>query len=451
MSFGPADLCAVLQEHLPPDATGLVVAVSGGADSACLAAALMQARQLPAGARLRALPARAVHVDHGLQAASAAFREAGAALCTQLNIPLTILAVQVDTAAGASLEAAARDARYRAFALELKAGECLLTAHHAEDQAETLLLQLFRGSGLPGLSAMPLSRPLGLGRHLRPLLNVAQRDLSAFAQAQGIEAADDPMNHDLRFDRAYVRSQLWPLIEQRWPGAATALTRTARHLAEAQELLEQSAAFQVQRLRDGDALRLGGLRALSASEQINTLRHWLSSAEVGPPPAARLAEALRQAFVAEADHLPAIVWGPHALRRYRERLFLTPATPPALGAERAWCAVSGAPLELGQGLGRLRWVAQTGGLDAGRVPGTLSVRQRRGGEEMKIGPRAKTQSVQHLCQSVGILPWMRDALPLLYAGDALIAIGDLWQDARWCVAAGEPGFGCLWDEAPNLV
>jgi tRNA(Ile)-lysidine synthase len=392
-----------------------------------------------------------VHIDHGLQAASAALREASAALCTRLQIPLTVLKVDVDTAAGESLEAAARDARYRAFALELKAGECLLTAHHAEDQAETLLLQLLRGSGLPGLSAMPLRRPLGSGLHLRPLLNVAQRDLRAFGEAHGIAAADDPMNHDLRFDRAYVRSQLWPLIEKRWPGAAQALTRTARHLAEAQELLDQSATFHVQRLRDGDALNLSGLRALSASEQINTLRHWLASLAVAPPPAARLAEALRQAFAAEADHLPAIVWGRHALRRYRERLFLTAATLPTIGAEREWCAVLGSQLELGPGLGRLQWVPQIGGFDTGRLPGPLSVRQRRGGEELKIGPRAKTQSVQHLCQSVGILPWMRDALPLVYAGEALIAIGDLWQDARWCVAAGEPGFGCLWDEAPNLV
>jgi tRNA(Ile)-lysidine synthase len=451
MSFGAADLCAVLEEHLPRDATGLVVAVSGGADSACLAAALVQARQLKTGAPLSRLPLRAVHIDHGLQAASAAFREVSRALCTRLHIPLTVLAVDVDSAAGVSLEAAARDARYLAFALDLKVGECLLTAHHALDQAETLLLQLLRGSGLPGLSAMPLCRPLGSGLHLRPLLDVAQRDLRAFAAAHGLPAAADPMNHDLRFDRAYLRSQLWPLIEQRWPGAAAALARSARHLAEAQELLDQSGAFHVQRLRDGDALSLSGLRALSASEQVNTVRHWLSSAAVTPPPAARLAEAMRQAFAAEADHLPAIIWGRHALRRYRERLFLTPATLPTLGAERAWCALAGSQLELGQGLGRLRWVPQLGGLDASRLPGSLWVRQRRGGEELKIGPRAKTQSVQHLCQSSGILPWMRDALPLVYAGDALIAIGDLWQDARWCVAAGEPGFGCLWDDAPTLV
>src|ERR1700691_6195662 len=245
MSFGAANLSAVLQEHLPRDAAGLVLAVSGGADSACLAAALVQAQEFKSGAQLSALPTRAGHIDHGLQAPSAPPRLPAPtpAACPRLEIPLTVLKVDVDTAAGESLEAAARDARYRAFVLELKAGECLLTAHHAEDQAETLLLQLLRGSGLPGLSAMPLRRPLGSGLHLRPLLNVAQRDLRAFGEAHGIAAADDPMNHDVRFDRAYVRSQLWPLIEKRWPGAAQALTRTARHLAEAQELLDQSATF----------------------------------------------------------------------------------------------------------------------------------------------------------------------------------------------------------------
>ncbi len=139
-----------------------------------------------------------------------------------------------------SIEAAAREARYRRLGLELEAGECLLTAHHAQDQAETLLLQLLRGAGLKGLSAMPMCRPFAGGWHLRPLLDVAQRDLRKFRDMNAIAAVDDPMNHDPRFDRSYLRRQVWPLIERRWPGAATALTRTAQHLAEAQELLDRS-------------------------------------------------------------------------------------------------------------------------------------------------------------------------------------------------------------------
>ncbi len=448
MGFGAALLGAVLEEHVPAGATGLLVAVSGGPDSACLLTAIAQ---LGVPCTRRGFNVRAVHVDHRLQPASAVFCEASVELCRRLQIPLTVAPVEVETAAGESIEAAAREARYRRLGLELEAGECLLTAHHAQDQAETLLLQLLRGAGLPGLSAMPMCRPFAGGWHLRPLLAVAQRDLRKFREMNAVAAVDDPMNHDPRFDRSYLRRQVWPLIERRWPGAATALTRTAHHIAEAQELLDRSAAVMVQRLRDGDALSVSGLRALPQAEQINTLRHWLAAAQVTPPPAARLTEGLRQVFAAGADHLPAIVWGPYALRRYRERVFITPAEAPALGASRDWRAVPGARLDLGPGFGSLRWAAQPGGLDPSRLPDTLSVRQRRGGELIKPARRAKTQSVQHLCQSFGVLPWMRDALPMVYAGDELIAVADLWQDARWCVAPGGTGYGCVWDEAPAVT
>ena len=447
MSFGAISLRAVLEEHLPSGATGLAVGVSGGADSACLLAAVAQ---LGTPCPIRGLNVRAVHIDHGLQPAAAALRGAAEALCRQMHIPLATISVAVELAAGASIEAAAREARYRALALALAPGECLLTAHHAQDQAETLLLQLLRGAGLKGLSSMPLCRPLGPGWHLRPLLNVAQRDVRTFGRAQGIAAVEDPMNRDLRFDRAYLRAQVWPLLEKRWPGAGTALSRTAHHVAEAQELLDTSAAPTVQRLRDGDALAVSGLRALTNLERINAVRHWLFAAEVTPPPASRLTEALRQVFAADADHLPAIVWGEHALRRYQDRLFLTHAQLPAVGEPLEWKIAPGSILNLGPGMGRLRWISQNGGLDAGRLPPALSVRQRRGGEVLKPSRRAKTQTVQHLCQSHGVLPWMRGALPMLFAGEALVAVGDLWQDARWCTAPGEPGVGCAWDDAPGL-
>ncbi|MGC2029240.1 MAG: tRNA lysidine(34) synthetase TilS, partial [Steroidobacteraceae bacterium] len=150
MSFSAAYLGAVLDAHAPRQATGLVVALSGGADSAGL---LIAAHDLGTGCR--GLGLHAVHVDHGLQAAAASFREACAALCAALGVPLTVIPVSVHAPSGASVEAAARDARYAALARELKAGECLLTAHHREDQAQTLLLQALRGAGLKGMSAMP--------------------------------------------------------------------------------------------------------------------------------------------------------------------------------------------------------------------------------------------------------------------------------------------------------
>jgi tRNA(Ile)-lysidine synthase len=259
------------------------------------------------------------------------------------------------------------------------------------------------------------------------------------------------MNEDLRFDRGYLRRRVWPLLKARWPGVGTALSRTARHAAEAQQLLDHAGAAEVSRLRDGDALSVPGLRALGAGERINAVRFWLCEAGVEPPSTARLLEALRQIFAAKADHLPSVMWGDRALRRYRQRIFLTASRPPRLEGSRRWFAAPESRLGLDPGLGELRWSAHIGGIDMRRLPQTLTVRRRAGGEVLKPGATARTQSVQHLCQSQGVLPWMRDALPLVFAGDALIAVADLWLDARWCVPSAEPGFAIDWQQAPIIV
>jgi tRNA(Ile)-lysidine synthase len=446
MVFSAASLHAVLDAHVPQQARGLVVALSGGADSAALlgaAAAL--------GANFRGLPLRAVHIDHGLQAAAAEFRASCAALCDRLSVPLTIISISVDAPAGTSLEAAARDARYQALATALAPRECLLTAHHREDQAETLLLQALRGAGVKGLSAMPICRILGLGWHVRPLLDVPQSELLRFgAHLAGLKSPD-PMNQDLRFDRSFLRGQIWPMLVERWPGAGVALSRTARHMAEAQVLLDAAAAANLSSLRDGEALLVPGLRALPPLQRLNAVRFWLCEAEVDAPSAARLSEALRQVLEAEADQLPTVVWGSSALRRYRHRLFLTAAAPPRLEAPRHWAVGAGSRLDLGPELGSLTWVPQTGGIAAERLPESLIVRRRNGGETLKPKPTARTQSVQHLCQSRGVLPWMRDALPLIFAGDALIAVADLWEDAHCSAAAGSPGLAVEWRDAPVIV
>jgi len=384
-----------------------------------------------------------------LQAASAEFRTACAVLCGKLDLPLRTIDVVVATR-GVSLEAAARDARYAALSEQLGTGECVVTAHHAADQAETLLLQLLRGAGLKGMAAMPACRPLGRGWHLRPLLETLKADLLTFGAQHGIEGVCDPMNRDARFDRAYLRTHVWPSLESRWPGAATSMSRAARHLGAAQELLDQSAAAHLQRLGDGDGLSISGLRSLSAAERTNVVRHWLTQAAMPLPSTVRLEEALRQVLHADDDQSPVIVLAGHALRRYRDRVCLTAAVPPTLGESLEW-RVSGPSIPLGDGLGELHWRAQRGGLDAARLPAMVTVRRRAGGETLKPHVDSKTQSVQHLCQALGVVPWLREALPMIHAGDALIAVGDLWQDARWCVDRDTEGLGIAWEGAPNLV
>ena len=309
---------------------------------------------------------------------------------------------------------------------------------------------------------MPLRRPLGLGWHVRPLLDVPQRELLAFGSLPSVK---DPMNQDTRFDRSYLRRDVWPLIEARWPGSSGALSRTARHLAEAQASLDRAAAAHVGRLRDGEALSVPGLRALPPAERIDSVRFWLCEAGVEPPSTARLTEALRQMFDADVDHLPCVRWGAHALRRYRERIFLTPAVPPQLEGALPWPVRPDSRVDLGPSLGTLRWAVQIGGIDAARVPQTVFVRRRDGGEALRPAVNARTQSVRHLIQRHGVLPWMRDALPLVFArdtsiagnplrvhaGDALIAVGDLWSEVSWCVAPPLPGLGIVWEHAPVIV
>jgi tRNA(Ile)-lysidine synthase len=442
----PSTTPDLLIANLPAGASGLLVALSGGADSCALLAAAVLLRDEHPG-----LPLRAVHIDHGLQPAAASFRETCTAVCQRLRVPLTVLAIEIALPAGSSLEEAARDARYAALEAQLAPGECLLTAHHAQDQAETLLLQALRGAGPKGLSAMPACREFGAGWHVRPLLDVPRQDLLAFGAQLAADHCEDPMNEDLRFDRNYLRRRVWPSIEERWPGAHMALSRAARHAADAQALSDDIASWDLARLRDGEAVSVPTLRSLPPLRRFNAVRLWLGESGVTPPSTARLTEAMRQVMDAKADHMPTIIWGGCALRRYRQRLFLTPADNPRLQEALVWRIGCDSPLELGSGLGWLAWAPHKGGIDAKFKDLALLVRGRGGGETLKVAAGAKTHTVQHLCQDLGVLPWMRDALPLLFVGNDLIAVADLWLETRWCAAADTIGFVPAWMRAPIIT
>src|SRR3990167_5323944 len=225
-----------LRDALQPwrSTAGWCVALSGGLDSTVLLhllASLAQREALP--------PLSAIHIHHGLQAAADVWPAHCRELCAALCVPLQVEYVQV--APGASLERAARDARYAAFAARLGAGELLLTAQHRDDQAETLLFRLLRGAGVQGLSAMPLSRALGAGQLVRPLLNCSRDELLAYAREHKLTWIEDPSNADERFSRNYLRRQVVPALLSRWPQAATTIAPSAAHLSEAAQLLDELA------------------------------------------------------------------------------------------------------------------------------------------------------------------------------------------------------------------
>ncbi|MGB5131705.1 MAG: tRNA lysidine(34) synthetase TilS, partial [Steroidobacteraceae bacterium] len=199
----------------------LCIALSGGVDSV----ALLHACRRVSGTQ-PAVQLRAIHVHHGLQPASGEWSTQCAALCARLDVPFETVELQLAPAPGASIEAAARDARYQALRSRLSPGEALLTAHHEDDQLETVLLQLFRGAGVAGLSAMPASAPFGDGMLLRPLLGVTRAAIDGYAQAAGLERINDPSNLSQRFDRGFLRRDIAPLLRARWPSVARSVSRS---------------------------------------------------------------------------------------------------------------------------------------------------------------------------------------------------------------------------------
>jgi tRNA(Ile)-lysidine synthase len=389
------------------------VAFSGGLDSTVLLhllAGLAQRQQLP--------PLRAVHVQHGLQAAAQAWPAHCQRVCAALKVPLLLREVQVQ--AGASLERAARDARYAAFAELLGAGELLLTAQHRDDQAETLLFRLFRGAGVRGLAAMPVSRPLGAGQLVRPLLEVSRAELEDYARANGLDWVEDPSNCDERFSRNFLRRQVLPLLTQRWPQAVASMARSAAHLSEAQGLLDELAQADLALMQPDSrfawlplpSLPLAPLLTLSAARQRNLLRHWL--APLTPLPDSEHWAGWTSLATAAVDAAPVWRLARGELRRADGRLWWLsgPWLQSLPAIDLRLTAAARLPLP---GNGHVRLLGQA-------PEGALQVRYRQGGEVLHLAGRGR-RDLKRLLNEVGVPGFLRGRLPLLYRGEELF----VWQ------------------------
>ncbi|WP_445571398.1 tRNA lysidine(34) synthetase TilS [Pseudomonas sp. E102] len=391
------------------------IAFSGGLDSTVLLhllVSLAKSQVLP--------PLGAIHVHHGLQAVAEAWPEHCRRVCETLGVPLQVISVEVRP--GASVERAARDARYTAFIAATQNNEVLLTAQHRDDQAETLLFRLLRGAGARGLSAMPKQRPLGQGHLLRPLLDVSRAELEAYASRHGLSWVEDPSNDDHRYARNFLRQRVFPVLAEQWPQASLTLARSAAHLSEAQGLLDELAqidlacaltpnAFDWLGLR---SLEMTSFRALSPARQRNALSHWLA-------PVTRLPDSdhwvgwdsLRDA---RDDGHPVWRLADGEIHRTGGRIWwlsdhwLQPVSGPV-----EWPCVD-QPLALpGNGRVSLRGEAP---------PGPLCVRYRRGGEVMELPGRGH-RDLKRLLNENSVPAFVRGRLPLLYRGEQLLGLANL--------------------------
>ena len=436
--FDPQRIIARLTRDLPRP-RGYRIAFSGGLDSTVLLHLLGRARSQLAA------PVEAVHVDHALQSASAAWAAHCREVCRQLEIPLQVLSVDAHPTPGQSPEAAARQARYAALSELQRGDEMLLTAHHVDDQAETLLLQLLRGAGVEGLAAMPMIRAWRGGWHVRPLLDVTRRALHVWADAQRLVWIEDPSNAQTTADRNFLRHEIMPRLSDRWPAAAGSLAHSAALCAEAADIVRARAAddFAGVGVAGGARLRLGPLCGLGAVRARGVLRHWLRERGVPALPSRRLQEAVDQLCGARAGAAVEIAWSGLALRRYRDQVWLTAIDAVETPAARiAW---RGESLDLGPGLGRVLRRSGRGGVDPSHwTQGRAEIGFRDAGLACRPGGRDGSRSLKKLTQEHGIPPWMRDRLPLLFVDGQLAAVANCCACEPFAVADGATGWHLHW-------
>jgi len=426
-------VAASLQSVVHPGAH-LVVGLSGGVDSVTLLAILADL------AGVMRFSLRAVHIHHGISPNASSWAQFCQDLCRTLNVPLQVERVQVDGYRSLGVEGAARRARYEAYARE--AADFIVLAHHRDDQAETLLLQLLRGAGPLGMAGMPGLRPLEGSRAgiLRPLLGFARADIEAWARDRGLQWIDDESNDDTARQRNFVRHRVLPLIEERFPAARATVARAAAHLAEELARLDLAAM-------DGEKdIGVAGLRRLGPMRARNALRSHLQSRAIPVPSAAQLDELYRQLVDAREGRAVLLEIQGWALRRYRGRISIERVRAPVPENFREiWKGENTLPLlKLG---GVLKFKPEEGrGLSIAQLRSAeVTVRLRDGGERLQPDERRPRRTLKKLMQEKGIPPWQRTRMPMLYCGVRLVCVPGIGEDCAWQAGPGEPGLIVSWE------
>jgi tRNA(Ile)-lysidine synthase len=362
--------------------------------------------------------------------------------------------VRVDVARGNSTEAAAREARYAA--LRKTRADFIVLAHNADDQAETVLLQLFRGAGVRGGAAMPQlrkddgggGRDEGRGHKaslVRPLLDVTRADIEAYAKRRKLVWVEDESNADTAYLRNWVRHEIAPRIAERVPGFRATLARAARNMGEAAELLDDLAALDAGDAAAGGPLPVARLRELSAPRARNLLRFVIRSRGWRSPDADRLAEALRQALAARRDARVRVDLGECELRRRGGLLYLLPAREVVLPeAPVVWRGEREIALEALGGILAMRRDRGIGMSLARLETGPVTIRARLGGERLQPAANRPTRTVKNLLQEASMPAWERERVPFIYAGDTLACIPGVAVDHRFHAGPGEPSIEASW-------
>jgi len=427
------------------------VGFSGGADSTALLHALSKIYpQLD-------VPVSAVHVNHGIHPEADHWQLECEKFCRQHGIELTCLRIKLKNCSGKGQEAEARHLRYEAIASLLEPADCLLTAHHADDQAETLLLNLMRGSGVDGLSGMPESRPLGRGFLQRPLLRFKNSALRDYLHQNEIEWTEDPSNQHLNHDRNFVRHEVIPLLERRWPEVSQRLLLTREAMSDARHLLERLADEYLElNLVHPFVLHITAQCRANAELFKLLIRRWMKESDATGIPVYQLDSFCEQARRTGNDHNIAVHWDGWILRWYKNRLWLHTAKEILPCPAVKW-PKGQSEIDLGRDAGRL--VLKSIDPPASRLEafmgvspdGEFSVGGRSNMEASVISQGGHHKSLKNLFQAADIPPWLRDSIPLCKLEGELVAMGDWYINEQFAAWLSENGLSLSWRPGHPLL
>ena len=434
----PNDLIAHLKQVLARTVSPgqrLLLGLSGGIDSLVLLDILAQLRET-LGFQLSAL-----HINHQISPNASTWATFCQEQCARRGIALNIVAVELPGRRQLGLEAAARAARYHAF--HQQQADFIVLAHHLDDQVETLLLQMLRGAGVKGLSAMPqnsLQRSASTPSLLRPLLAIPRSTIEAYARNHALQWVEDESNIDISYDRNFLRHEIFPKLETHFPAYRKTLFRVSRNLSESAQLQDELAQLDAHSVLLENKLDAAKLASLSVPRAKNLVRYYLAEQGVTMPNAQRLEEIVRQLSSATEDASVHIEIGKFEIRRFRNQVSVYPLTKTIaihphwewrgeaeLGLPELQCVLSFQP-SVGQGLSLVKLQQQS-----------VTIRLREGGERLKPDCHRPRRSLKNLLQEARIPPWQRQRLPLLYCGDQLVMALGIGIDCAYQAGPDEPG------------
>jgi len=428
---------------IPPEAGRLLVAYSGGLDSHVLLHVLNSIER-------SAHMIIALHIHHGLNRLAGQWAQHCKETCRDMGIDCKTVELNAAVPDGESVQAWARKQRYKALAEFVEENDILFTAHHQDDLAETVLLQLFRGGGPAGLAAMPQRNRFGRGWHYRPFLGIRRNELKEYAIACGLKWVEDDSNAKERYDRNYLRNRVMPLLQTRWPGITGTLARAAGYQAAAAVLMDELAQKDLENCINNTArsIRLSRLCEMSGERSTNLLRFWIRNLGFPVPGGKKITHIISDVIQAGPNTCPVATWQGTEIRRYRDNLYIMkPIDVQAVSAGPVcWDVREPCTLPLGS-LQAVR--GKGGGIKISACPeGILTIRFRSGGEIIRS--MGHHRSLKKLFQENAVLPWYRNLVPLLYAGNNLVAVTGICIDENYLAGDSEESWQITWTAADMI-